>query len=69
MKSACEVKWADIAVNDLKAIIDFISRDSPADASDILQTIYPKTTSLSSFPERGGSHRNCRIKGLRFIVN
>ena len=53
MKNAYEVEWADIAVSDLKEIIAFISRDSPANASNVLRSIHQKTTGLSSFPERG----------------
>ena len=48
-----KVIWTDTAENDLKAIIEFISIDSPRNALNILKKIKQKASNLYSLPERG----------------
>ncbi len=48
-----KVVWTNVAENDLKEIIDFISVDSPQNALRILKSIKQKASSLYTFPERG----------------
>ena len=47
------VKWASIAQQDLKQIIDYIALDSPGNALQILKKIRQSASPLYSFPERG----------------
>ncbi len=47
------VYWAEVAEEDLKAIIEYIYTDSPSAAKDSLKKIKRKTSSLNSFPQRG----------------
>ncbi len=53
MANEYKVLWADIAREDLRSIIEYIHADSPAAAKDNLRRIKRKTSSLSSFPQRG----------------
>jgi toxin ParE1/3/4 len=48
-----QVVWVQVAENDLKEIIGFISVDSPDNALKILKKIKDKASSLYTFPERG----------------
>lgn len=47
-----EVIWAGVAENDFKDIIEYIAKDSPAEALKILKKIKEKVSSLYTFPER-----------------
>jgi toxin ParE1/3/4 len=48
-----KIHWANVALNDLIEIIEYISIDSPADALKILRKIKKMASSLHSLPERG----------------
>ena len=50
-----DIVWVRVAENDLKAIIDYIAIDSPANALKIFKKIKNKASSLYIMPER------CRI--------
>ena len=50
-----DIAWARVAENDLKAIIDYIAIDSPANALKIFRKMKNKASSLYTMPER------CRI--------
>jgi toxin ParE1/3/4 len=48
-----KVIWTNVAENDLKEIIEFISIDSPSNALNILKKIKQKASRLFTLPERG----------------
>lgn len=48
-----QVIWTNVAENDLKAIIEYISVDNPRNALKILQKIKDKASSLYTLPGRG----------------
>lgn len=48
-----EIIWTNVAENDLKNIIEYISIDSPQTALKILSKIKQKASDLYLFPERG----------------
>jgi toxin ParE1/3/4 len=47
------VAWAGVAQHDLKQIIDYITIDSPGNASPILQKFKQKVSDLYTMPDRG----------------
>ncbi|MBW1938066.1 MAG: type II toxin-antitoxin system RelE/ParE family toxin [Deltaproteobacteria bacterium] len=53
MGSKHKVVWTNVAENDLKEIIDFISIDSSQNALKILKSIQQKASNLYTLPERG----------------
>jgi toxin ParE1/3/4 len=53
MTQRYDVYWAGVAENDLKDIIEYIAKDSPADACKIFCKIKEKVSNLTIFPERG----------------
>jgi toxin ParE1/3/4 len=53
MKETCTVRWSETAERDLKGIIEYIAKDSPADAYQVLSNIKEKASNLHSFPDRG----------------
>jgi plasmid stabilization system protein ParE len=48
-----EVVWANIAENDLGSIIEYIAKDSPSNALNILRKIKKTTSNLYHSPTRG----------------
>ena len=53
MNPKYKVVWTNVAENDLKKIIDFISIDSPQNALKLLKSIKQKASNLYTIPERG----------------
>lgn len=53
MKQAYRVVWAAAAYNDLLGIIEYIAKDSPANAGKILKNIKSRATTLHLSPQRG----------------
>jgi len=53
MNSTRQVFWTDVAENDLKEIIGYISIQNPSNAKKILKKIKSKASGLRTFPERG----------------
>ena len=53
MSKSYEVKWAVVAENDLRSIIEYIAKDSPGNAGQILKKIKQKASTLKNLPERG----------------
>ncbi len=53
MSRSVKVLWAENAIQDLQAIKDFISQDSPKRAITWLQELFDKGENLSHFPNRG----------------
>ena len=53
MNPKYKVIWTNVAENDFKAIIDFISIDNPQNALKTLKSIKQKASNLYALPERG----------------
>jgi plasmid stabilization system protein ParE len=53
MSKSYQVKWAVVAQNDLKQIIEYIAIDSPGNASRILKKVKSKASDLYTMPDRG----------------
>ena len=53
MSRAYQVVWADVALNDLKNILEYIAVDNQLSALEIFQEIKQRASSLYTFPERG----------------
>ncbi len=53
MNPKYEIIWTYVAENDLINIIEYISVDSPQNASKILKKIKQKASNLYTLPERG----------------
>lgn len=48
-----KVLWSSSASEDLKNIIDYIAKDSPGNALNVLDHIEDQSSDLEIFPERG----------------
>ena len=48
-----EVRWTELALENLIAIKDFISQDSPAYALAVVGRLYQSVTQLAQFPDSG----------------
>jgi toxin ParE1/3/4 len=57
-----QVRWAPKAANALEGIVDYISRDNPAAAQRVAETIYERLAALGSSPFIG---RRGRVEGTR----
>ena len=53
MHQSYDVVWAEIAEEDLTAIIKYIHSDNPSAAKDSLEKIKTKFSNLNSRPQRG----------------
>jgi plasmid stabilization system protein ParE len=53
MDNKFEIIWSATAENDLRAIIEYIAKDSPTNALNILSKIKKKCADLDSLAERG----------------
>jgi addiction module RelE/StbE family toxin len=53
MNKKYQVVWSNIAENDLKNIIEYITDDSPPNALKTFKSIKQKASGLNTFPERG----------------
>ena len=53
MNPKYKIIWTNVAENDLKNIIEYISVNSPQNALKILKKIKQKATNLYTLPERG----------------
>lgn len=65
MSARYQVKWAVVAENDLKQIIDYIAIDSPGNALQLLKEIRQKASSLYTFPERGRIVQELQGQGIQ----
>ncbi len=64
MNEKYQGKWAAVAENDLKQIIDYIAIDSPGNALPILKKLRQKTENLHTLPERGRIVPELRDQGI-----
>ena len=65
MNKKYQVVWAEVAQRDLKQIIDYITIDSPGNASRILQKIKQKVSALYSMPIRGRIVPELKEQGIQ----
>lgn len=67
MKRSVErvLEWRQTARNDLLAIVDYISDDSPAAASRLVEDIHKNVNALRDYPQR---YRAGRVPGTRELV-
>jgi toxin ParE1/3/4 len=59
-----DVRWADAAETDLTGIVEYGATDSPSNASEILENVRKKASSLQLFPERGRVVPELRDQGV-----
>ena len=64
MNRPYEVVWANIAEEDLAAIIKYIHSDNPVAAKDSLEKIKTKVSNLDSLPKRGRIVPELRRQGI-----
>ncbi len=64
MSDKYEVIWSYVAENDLRNIIEYIAKDSPANASKVFKKIKQKASSLYILPERGRIVQELRDQGI-----
>ena len=48
-----KIIWSDLAIDDLKSIHDYISKDSTRYATEIIEKIIEKVRQLENFPKSG----------------
>lgn len=68
MKKKFEIQYLEIAKNDLEQIFDYILRDNPGIALDILDEIDSKVSNLAVFPDMGRVPKNDKVKALGYRV-
>ena len=64
-KRRFKVAWTFAASDDLESIVDFIARDNPDAARQILQKLRNRAAALKTFPERGRVVPELADVGLR----
>ena len=62
-----EVKWAEVAWNDLEEAADYIARDSAYYAAAFVREVQEAARSLNNFAERGRTVPELKDPGLREI--
>ncbi len=60
-----DIRWSRQAALDLDRIFEYIKKDNPIAANDVIQMLYEGCTSLKNFPNRG---RVSRMSGRRELV-
>jgi addiction module RelE/StbE family toxin len=63
-----EIVWTEPALNDLDAIVDYISLDNPAAARALVQRIFDHVRQLIEFPESGSVPSELRNRRYRQII-
>ncbi len=64
MNQKHKIFWTNVAENDLKEIIEYISLDSPYNTLKILNKIKQKASDLYTLPERGRIVPELREQGI-----
>jgi addiction module RelE/StbE family toxin len=59
------VKWLELALRDMDEIAEYIARDNPRKACEIVQAIWDSGQSLNTFPSRG---RTGRMPSTRELI-
>ena len=60
-----DVRWTELAVQDLENIARHIRKENPAAALRVTSDLYEHAMSLENFPNRG---RAGRIRGTRELI-
>ena len=68
MKKKYEIQYLEIAKNDLDHIIDYILKDNPGRALEILNEIDNTVFKLANFPELGKQPKDDKLKALGYRV-
>ena len=70
MEKRFDIEYLDIAINDLKEILDFISLDNVQAARVLLDKIDHSIDKLSFFPEMGVIPKDNKLKksGYRILI-
>jgi plasmid stabilization system protein ParE len=63
-----QVVWTDQANRWLKKIHDYIARDKPGAAFDVVQAIYARAQILAQFPELGHKHKSASGREVRILL-
>jgi len=63
-----QVVWTDEANDWLKKIHDYIARDKPGAAFNVVQSIYQRAQMLAAFPELGHRHRSASGREVRILL-
>jgi len=62
------INWTSEAELWLRDIFEYISKDNPAAASDVVNGIYEKAQILRNFPEIGYSYKKESTKNVRILL-
>jgi len=68
MKKKYEIQYLTIAKNDLEQIFEYILKDHPNSALEILKEIDERVSKLALFPELGSEPRDDKLKALGYRV-
>ena len=70
MKKKYEIQYLEIAKNDLDLIFEYILKDNPSSALEILNEIDDTVSKLAVFPKLGKLPRDDKLKafGYRILV-
>ena len=70
MKKKYEILYLEIAKNDLDQIFEYILKDNPSIALEILNEIDDTISKLANFPELGKQPKDDRLKafGYRILI-
>ena len=68
MKKKYEIQYLEIAKNDLEDIFDYILKDNPNSASEILNEIDDTVSKLADFPELGKKPKDDKLKAFGYRV-
>ena len=70
MKKKYEIQYLEIAKNDLDQIFEYILKDNPSSAIEILNEIDDAVSKLTVFPELGTQPKDDKLKafGYRILV-
>jgi plasmid stabilization system protein ParE len=68
MNKKYQGKWAAVAENDLKQIIEYIAIDSPGNALPILKKLGQKAANLYTLPERGRIVPELKDQGIQELI-
>jgi addiction module RelE/StbE family toxin len=65
---ARKIVWADPAVEDLEAAVEFVAKDSPSYAANLAQLAVGAAESLSLFPNRGHRLADPKLRRFRELI-
>ena len=62
-----ELRWTEDAADDLERIADYLFKNAPEHAADIVRRLYDAPSALLTFPHRGRPGRKPETRELRFL--